>query len=234
MIAEPSHTSTSETTTSWPVNWSAILVGALAALAVLFIFGLIGLAIGAHLLGPSRVVLEWKTLAWGGLIFNVCGAFFSFVAGGWVAGKISGVHRAETGMFQGAIVWVVAVPIVVFLAIQGAGQYMGSWNAALASNHPAWAEPKVPQPPPGTPADSDVAKARTAAEVDAAKAARNAALGVVAAMLLGLMGSVIGDWMASGEPMTFTYWRQRDLAVEHMEHLPSSLERESRSSAAVR
>lgn len=40
---------------------------------------------------------------------------------------------------------------------------------------------------------------------------RNMALGAVAALLIGLMGAVIGGWMASGEPMSFTYYRRRDL-----------------------
>ena len=36
---------------------------------------------------------------------------------------------------------------------------------------------------------------------------RNTALGVITALLLGLMGSVVGGWMASGEPMNFTHHR---------------------------
>ena len=36
-----------------------------------------------------------------------------------------------------------------------------------------------------------------------------AALGALTALLLGLVGSVIGGWMASGEPMTFTHYRTR-------------------------
>ena len=67
----------------WPVCWSGVIVGALASVALVIIFGLIGLALGAHLMGPSRAVLDWKTMAWSAIIFNVCGAFFSFVAGGW-------------------------------------------------------------------------------------------------------------------------------------------------------
>jgi hypothetical protein len=42
------------------------------------------------------------------------------------------------------------------------------------------------------------------------RATRNAALGAVTALLLGLVGSVIGGWIASGEPMTLTYYRTRD------------------------
>jgi len=45
---------------------------------------------------------------------------------------------------------------------------------------------------------------------DTPRAVRNAALGAVTALLLGLVGSVIGGWMASGEPMTFGHHRYRN------------------------
>jgi uncharacterized membrane protein YeaQ/YmgE (transglycosylase-associated protein family) len=49
------------------------------------------------------------------------------------------------------------------------------------------------------------------------KATRNSAIGAVTALLLGLMGSVIGGWMASGEPMNFTHFRTRKtVAVNRM------------------
>jgi hypothetical protein len=38
---------------------------------------------------------------------------------------------------------------------------------------------------------------------------RNVALGAVTALLLGLIGSVIGGWWATGEPMNFTHHRTR-------------------------
>jgi hypothetical protein len=38
--------------------------------------------------------------------------------------------------------------------------------------------------------------------------------GIAAALLIGLVGAVIGAWMASGEPMTLTHYRRRDLDVE--------------------
>ena len=44
---------------------------------------------------------------------------------------------------------------------------------------------------------------------DSPKVARNSALGALTALLLGLVGSVVGGWMASGEPMTLTYYRTR-------------------------
>jgi hypothetical protein len=48
------------------------------------------------------------------------------------------------------------------------------------------------------------------ADPNAAMVARNSAIGVVTAMLIGLMGSLIGGWMASGEPMSLTYRRMKE------------------------
>lgn len=208
MTTQPSEVTVPVKWVHWPVNWSAVIVGALTTLALILIFGLIGLAVGAHLLGPSRVVLEWKTLAWLGLAFNVCGVFFAFVGGGWVGSKIAGIRYSETAMMHGAIVWVVTIPLMVFLAAQGASTYMGSWLSGLAGNHPAWTD----APDSLTTANNnptDKAKTTTYQETAAAKATRNAALGAVAALLLGLMGCALGAWMASGEAMTFTHWNDR-------------------------
>jgi anti-sigma factor RsiW len=40
--------------------------------------------------------------------------------------------------------------------------------------------------------------------------ARNSAVGAVTALLIGLMGSLIGGWLASGEPMSLTYRRMKE------------------------
>jgi hypothetical protein len=176
----------------WPINWSAIWVGALSALAIALIFSLIGAALGAHQLGPSGRIAQWRDVGLGALVFTVAGAFFSFVAGGWVAGKINGFRRAETDMLHGAIVWLVALPILIAFAALGAGTLFGGWYGGLGGV-PGWAVP--PNAPPVDPA--------------AAQAARNAALGALTALLIGLMGAVIGGWLASGEPMTLRFQQTR-------------------------
>src|SRR5438067_1022688 len=173
----------------WPINWSSIWVGTLAALAVALIVSLIGAAIGAHQLGPTGRIAKWSDVGFGALVFSVVGAFFSFVVGGWVAGKINGYRRAETDMLHGAIVWLVALPILVLLAALGAGTLFGGWYGGLAGI-PVWVTPNV-----------------VAADPAAATAARNSALAAVTALLIGLVGSVIGGWMASGEPMSITSYR---------------------------
>jgi hypothetical protein len=174
--------------TRWPVAWSAIWVGALTALAVGLIIGLLGFALGAH--EVSRTV-DWGKLRLIGLLFSVGGAFFAFVAGGWVAARIAGIRRSEPAMLHGSIVWLVAIPLLLLLAALGALAQFGGWYGGLAGT-PSWAA------------------AAASTDPDIAEATRNNALATAVALLLGLVGSVIGGWMASGEPMTFTHYRTRD------------------------
>jgi hypothetical protein len=173
---------------SWPVSWSAIWIGALAALAVSLIFGLIAIAVGAY---QDIHILSWHKFHVIALVLSVCGAFFAFVVGGWTAGKILGSRHAESAMLHGAIAWLVTIPLLLILASLGAAGYFGVWYHGLAGT-PVWVAPAV------------VADPQTAAIL-----ARNGALAALTSLLLGLVGSVLGGWMASGEPMTFTHYRTR-------------------------
>ena len=175
----------------WPI-WSAVWVGALTALAVGLIIGLIGYAIGAHQLAGPRIT-TWKNVRLITTVFNVGGAFFAFVAGGWVAARIAGFRRAEPAMLHGAVVWLLTIPAMLMFAAAGASASYGGWYGGLMTS-PTW----MAQLP--------------AAGGDVAAAVRNTALATVTALLLGLVGSVLGGWMASGEPMSWTYYRRRTLS----------------------
>lgn len=113
------------------------------------------------------------------IVFSVGGAFFANAVGGWVAAAVAGIRRSETGMLHGAIVWLLGVPVLLVLGGLGTTGYLGAWYSVFG---------------PASAAD--------------AVAARNAALGGVTALMIGLVGSVIGGWMGSGEPMTFRVARR--------------------------
>jgi hypothetical protein len=203
----------------WPVNWSAIAVGTLAAISILLVLSLIALAVGGHLLRPEARVVDLKKLAIASTVYSVCGAFFAFVAGGWIAGKVAGILRSEPAMLHGAIVWLTTIPVLAVLVGVGAGSYAGGW---LTTSGDVLAQ-KMPFERPdglGTNATAEERASYTTAmseyrenvakwEEETPKAVRNSALCAITAVLLGLMGSVIGGWMASGEPMTLTYHRHR-------------------------
>ena len=171
---------------AWPVSWSGVWVGALAATAVGVIFGLVGIAIGAHRLGTAGDVTKWSGVGAGALIWSVFAAFLSFVVGGWAAAKVAGIRRADTAILHGAISWLVALPLMMALLGLGAGNAFGGWYGGLVGA-PGW-----------------VAAAPTT-NPDAALIQRNAALAAVTAVLLGLVGAALGAWLASGEPMSLSY-----------------------------
>lgn len=204
------------------VNWTAVWVGALAAFSAALLIGLIGIALGAHLLGPDHRVVDLRKLGLGALIFSVCGAFFAMALGGWIAGKIAGILHSEPAMIHGAIVWAVTVPMFLAASAFGAGSYFGSWYAGLGGT-PSWATDSTPFTRPEAPASNasseDLLRYRTQLaqydenvrrwHEDAPRVARNTAIGAATALLLGLAGCVVGGWMSSGEPMNFTHHLSR-------------------------
>jgi uncharacterized membrane protein YeaQ/YmgE (transglycosylase-associated protein family) len=205
------------------VNWTAVWVGALAAFASVLVFGLIGIAVGAHLVGPEHRVVDLTSFHIGTIIFSVCGAFFAFAIGGWIAGKVAGILHSEPAMLHGAFCWLVALPILIAAAGLGAGSSYGGWYGGL-TGAPAWGSatnaPFTRPEPLGVHATAEeITTFRNQQEEytqqvrkwndDTPRAIRNGALGAVTALLLGLIGSVVGGWMASGEPMNFAHYRTR-------------------------
>lgn len=206
-----------ETWHHWPIHWSGIWAGALAGFAAALIIGLIAVAVGAHLLQPEHRVVDLKRISLTTAAFSIFGSFLSLVIGGWVAGKIAGILRAEPAMLHGAIVWLVTIPMFVIAAALGVGGYFGTWYAGLHPSANAAAPFEKPDAVPATPgrqAENSASWSEYRQNVERWKeetprATRNAALCAVTSLLLGLIGSVVGGWMASGEPMTFSYYRNR-------------------------
>jgi hypothetical protein len=151
------------------------------------IIGLLGYALGAN---EAARYVDWKKVRLVSLIFSIGGAFFAFVAGGWAAARIAGIRRSEPAILHGAIMWLVTLPLLLALSAVGLSGHWGGWYGGL-SGMPVWTA--------ATPADPDLAVAT-----------RNNALATAVALLLGLVGGVLGSWMASGEPMTFTHHRRRE------------------------
>ena len=174
--------------TAWPIPWGAAWVGALTALAVGLIIGLLGYAFGITELAPSRA-FAWDEIRPGALVLGIGGAFFSAVAGGWVATRLAGLRRAEPAMVLGGIVWLLAIPLMLGVTAVGGIGLFGAWYGAFGAASPG-ADPAL------------------------VEAFRDAAVACAAALLLGLVGSVLGGWMASGEPMSLRAAGRRRLERE--------------------
>jgi hypothetical protein len=177
---------------AWPVSWSAIFTGALSSFAAMTVFGLAGAATGITALSSVKNFSGWKSLSLIDTAFAIFGAFIAFVIGGWITGKIAGFRRAEPAMLHAAMSWLVALPMLLAFIALGMGKIFGGWYGGLVGSSP-WTATAALSPSPET--------------------VRYVAVAALTALLLGLMGAVIGGWMACGEPMSITHYRKREDAA---------------------
>src|SRR5687767_9812878 len=178
--------------TAWPVYWTPVIVGALAAVVAVVLFGVIGTAVGSWRAGNEGRITDFSGVGRVAVAYAVFASFFAFVISGWVTARIAGLRRAEPAILHAAIAFLVATVVLVAMASFGGAVFNG-WYAGLAPS------PAVPSQP-GVPVDPSAARAATAGATAAA-----------VAILLGLVGSVVGGWMGSGERMDFS-WYERERA----------------------
>src|SRR5207253_4026386 len=136
---------------AWPVFWTPVLVGALAAIVAVALFGVIGTAIGASKAGAAGRITTFSGIGLGALAYAVFASFLAFVIGGWVTARVGGIRRAEPAMLHGAIGFLVATVVLLALAALGGSVYNG-WYAALG---PSLSAPAAP----GQAVDPSAAKA---------------------------------------------------------------------------
>lgn len=192
------------------VHWGPIVAGLLTALTALLLLSLVGLAIGLTTVNAGTAAAQGapppdagrNSAIWAGIAGIV-----SFLLGGYVAGRTAAVFNRGWGALNGALVFMLAVPLILWLAGQGLGTVLGSLgnlSGALASN-PGAAE--AAQGAAGQ-AQSAVQNVQPADVARAAEAARNTAWGTLAGSLLGLGASAFGGWLGTRHP-TVTERRTR-------------------------
>jgi hypothetical protein len=157
------------------------------------LFSLIATAVGAQKAVDARV-LKWADVPIATIVFSVFGAFLASALGAWVAARMSGARLAEPAILHGVVAWLVVMAMVITLAaLAGAHSFAGGYLGQMT--------------PPGAPAPTSPAPV----DPNAAIAIRNAAVGSILGILIGLMGSVVGAWIASGERLdSLAHYRTAD------------------------
>ena len=125
--------------TAWPVYWTPVIVGALAAAVAVVLFGIIGTAVGSWKAGNEGRVTDFSGIGRVAVAYAVFASFFAFVIGGWVTARVAGIRRAEAAILHAAIAFLVATLVLVALASFGGAVFNG-WYAGLAPS------PVVPTP----------------------------------------------------------------------------------------
>jgi hypothetical protein len=184
------------------VHWGPIVAGLLTALTALLLLSLLGLAIGLTTLNAGTTAAQGAPPADAGrnsAIWAGIAGIASFLLGGYVAGRTAALFNRGWGALNGALVFMLAVPLILWLAGQGLGTVLGSLgnlSGALASN------PGAAQAAQGAAGQAQAAAQNVQLNdvARAAEAVRNTAWGTLAGSLLGVAASAFGGWLGTRHP----------------------------------
>lgn len=179
------------------VRWGAVLAGLVTTLSTLVVLSVLGLAIG---LTTFETGDRLSNFGMGAGIWGAISTFVAFMLGGWVAARSAGVSGRTNAMVNGAMVWAIAIPLVMYLLGSGVGSIMNMATDAAAATTNVIAA--------AVPADVNAAADAVqtqAQQVDpatvnnavdnVAQNAGQAAWGTLVALLLGLLAAGIGGLM---------------------------------------
>jgi len=163
------------------VRWGPIIGGLATAMTSMLILSLLGLAVGLTSVNAGDAAATGSVPNNAGAMAAIWGAvtaIISFFIGGFVAGRTASVFSRGWGALNGAMVFLIGVPIMLWLASQGLGALIGAFSGYagdIANNAQQTAQNTSP-----------AQVARTAEQI------RNGAWGSLLAALLGLIAAALG------------------------------------------
>lgn len=105
------------------VSWGGIFGGVLVALGLVLLLASLGVAIGISATDPGDT--EASTVGTGAAIWAGITLLLALFVGGMVSTRIGAITDRTTGFFEGALVWVVAVLLMMYLAGSGVSMLAG-------------------------------------------------------------------------------------------------------------
>lgn len=105
------------------VSWGGIFGGVLVALGFLLLVTALGLAVGISATQPGET--EASTLGTGAGVWAGVSLLIALFIGGMVSTKIGAIMDGTTGFFEGALVWVVSILLMLYFAGSGIGMLAG-------------------------------------------------------------------------------------------------------------
>jgi len=137
------------------VRWGPVIAGLFAALATLATLTVLGLAIGLAAYDGDN---QARNFGIGAGIWGAITALIAFAVGGWLAGRTAATRGTSSGILNGAMVWFVAIPMLLYLLGSGI-----SGLAGTAVNAAAQAAGPVAGAAAGAAADNPATQATAAA-----------------------------------------------------------------------
>jgi hypothetical protein len=105
------------------VSWGGIFGGVLSAVGLLLLLAALGVAIGITAADPAET--RASTIGTGAGIWAGVSLLLALFLGGLVATRIGAISDRTTGFFEGALVWVVTILLMGYLATSGISTVAG-------------------------------------------------------------------------------------------------------------
>ena len=106
------------------VSWGGIFAGVLVAVGLLFLLGALGVAVGISAADPGET--RASTLGAGAGVWTALSLLIALFVGGMVATRTGAITDGATGFVEGALVWVVSMLLLVYLASSGVSMIAGT------------------------------------------------------------------------------------------------------------
>ncbi|WP_407519925.1 PhnA-like protein [Methylobacterium oryzisoli] len=110
----------------YQVSWGAIFAGAVLALVVQLVLNIVGVGVGLASLGTDGSASPAATtLSLGAGLWWVVSGILASLAGGALAGRLSGKPDGSTAGFHGLVSWAVTTLVVIYLLTSTVGGIVG-------------------------------------------------------------------------------------------------------------
>lgn len=216
-VMAPAVASATVVTPTDRVRWGPIFAGLFAAMSALVVLSLLGLAIGLSSVDAGDRPANFGI---GAGVWGAVSALVAFFFGGWMAARTAARDRDHNGLLQGAMVWMVAVPLMIYLLAGGIGSMVrtagnvaatGAQAAATAAA-PAASDPAARQDMESAANDAAAGVQAKATEMreqvtpqrveETSKKAATGVWGTLVSLMLGLAAAAFGGHIGSRQPTT--------------------------------
>jgi len=104
------------------VSWGGIWGGVLIGVGLLFLLTALGLALGVTAVDPNS---DNSSLGMGAAVWAGISLLLALYIAGMASTRIGAIFDKTTGMFEGTLVWVLSLLVIVYLAGSGIGLVAG-------------------------------------------------------------------------------------------------------------
>jgi ABC-type transport system involved in multi-copper enzyme maturation permease subunit len=113
----------SDTFAGMKISWGGVFGGVLAGIGTLMLLSSLGIAIGISAVDPRDP--DGSAIGTGAAIWTALTLLVALFVGGWASTRLSMLWERTTAMFEGALVWVLSLMLILYMAASGVSLIAG-------------------------------------------------------------------------------------------------------------